>query len=100
MSARIYPFPKRQKQESPSGFRDKLTEIEETVDEIVPELLGMLISAGYDVSGDAYVQDVALIVESMKAIMFRSEAMDHGLHKISDRINVTDLNTACANTAR
>lgn len=100
MSAKIIPFPKRQRQESRTGLQDKLLEIEETVDEIVPELLGMLITSGYDVSGDAYVQDVALIVESMKAIMFRSEAMDHGLHKISDRINVTDLNAVCANTAR
>lgn len=100
MSSNVIPFPQRQKQESPSGLRDKLAEIEETVDEIVPELLGMLMEAGYDVSGDAYVQDVALIVESMKAIMFRSEAMTHGLHKISDKINVSDLNVACANTAR
>lgn len=100
MSTNVIPFPQRQKQEPQEGARDKLGEIEETIDEIVPELLGMMMSAGYDVTGDAYVQDVALIVESMKAIMFRSEAMDHGLHKISDRINVSDMQVACANTAR
>lgn len=99
MSSNVLPFPQRQKQEPLKGVRDKLGEIEETIDEIVPELLGMLMNAGYDVSGDAYVQDVAMIVESVKAIMFRSEAMDHGLHKISDRINVSDM-PACANTAR
>lgn len=99
MSSNVVQFP-RKKQSKPSGLRDQLLEIEEIVDEIVPELLGMIMNAGFDVSGDKCVQDVALMVESMKAIMYRSESMHHGLHKISDKINVSVMNVACANTGR
>lgn len=58
------------------------------IDDTVSTVLGSLMEHGYDVQGDDHVRDVALIVESIKAAMYRSRGMHHGLHTVSNKINI------------
>lgn len=65
---------------------DRLQEINTVLDEVVPTIVAELIDSGFDVTGDRYVKDVGMIVEAVRAAMFRVDGRDHGLHIISNKI--------------
>lgn len=102
-TAQIIQFPSRRLPE-PLSFEERelerLTNIDDIIDDIIPDLVGSLIVSGYDVTGDKHVKDIALIVESVRAAMFSYDGRYHGLHKISDKINVdaVPVMTMSANT--
>lgn len=94
MSATILPFIRRQPPQQEPTY-----DVDDIVDEAVTAMVSKLIEHDYDVGNGKYVQDIALVVESVKALIARSERDFHGLHRISDKIRVDGLQHLAANTA-
>lgn len=81
---------------------ERLRYIDSIIDDLVPDIVSSLIECGFDVTGDKHVKDVALMVESVRAAMFSADGRHHGLHIISNKINVAPVQvqrTFAANTA-
>lgn len=80
---------------------DRLQQIDNIIDDLVPDIVSSLIECGFNVTGDRHVKDVALMVEAIRAAMFSVDGRHHGLHVISNKIKVDVAIPMgqCANTA-
>ncbi len=65
-----------------------LYDVEDLVEDVAASAMSQMIDFGYSVQGDDNIRDVALIVESLKAAMARSMGRPHGLHAVSNNINI------------
>lgn len=87
----------RKPQELPEPKSPELTELERLeyidniIDDLVPDIVTSLIECGFNVTGDKHVKDVALMVEAVRAAMFSVDGRYHGLHAISNKINVESV---------
>lgn len=79
----VVQFPKRIKPEK------KIEPPDDLIDSIVPYILERMIEHGYNITDDFRVKDIALIVESVNAAMSRALGKHHGLHILSNKINIT-----------
>jgi hypothetical protein len=97
MSSNVVVFPKDKKNSPPQSLQEmhnsiealRKERIELTIDTVVPNLFMSLLQEGFDLSlTESGVKDSALIIESVKAALYRSMDFKHGLQAISDKLFV------------
>lgn len=93
----IVVFPKERKNAPPQSLQEmqetiealRKERIELTIDTVVPNLFMGLLQEGFDLSlTEDGVKDSALIIETVKAALFRSMDFKHPLQAIADKLFV------------
>ena len=54
--------------------------------DLVPDFIHVFGSYGIDVTSNEYIKDVAMVMESVKAMVTRQYGLDHPFHKMVDTI--------------
>jgi hypothetical protein len=62
---------------------------EEPLDDAIADLISVMIENGYSVTGEDRIKDIALIMESVKSAMARSNGKYHGLQRITKNLTLT-----------
>lgn len=94
MSDNIIPFPKGKRGSPPQSIEESLAEInlvrseriDDVLSELIPMVLNILYTSGFDVYDLQYAKNNAMLFESLKALMMKIYIMDHPLHPITDAI--------------
>jgi len=101
MSDNVVIFPRERKDAPPQTLDEmhktietlRKERIELAIDSAVPLLFMNLMQEGFDLTlNDDGVKDSAMIIESVRAALFRSMNFKHGLHSISDKLFVVKTN--------
>jgi hypothetical protein len=56
------------------------------MNDMIPEMINMFGAYGIDINDDKYVKDVAMIMESIKALLHRQYSLEHAFHRIADNM--------------
>jgi hypothetical protein len=56
------------------------------MNDMVPDIINMFGAYGVDINDDKYIKDVALVMESIKALLHRQYNLEHPFHNMSDTI--------------
>jgi hypothetical protein len=67
---------------------DRIKQREEPLDDAIADLIAVMIDNGYSVTGEDRVRDIALIMESVKSAMARSNGKHHGLQRITKNLSL------------
>lgn len=94
MSDNIIPFPKGKKGSPPQSIEESIAEInlvrseriDDMLSELIPMVLSILHTSGFDVYDLQYAKDNAMLFESLKALMMKIYNMDHPLHPVAETI--------------
>lgn len=94
MTDNVILFPKAKRDSPPQSLEeitDRVTEtrkehIEAVIQSMIYDLMGMFNAYGIDVSDDKYTKDVAMVIESLKAMLSRYYSIDHPFHIMVDKI--------------
>jgi hypothetical protein len=65
--------------------REKIIKIEEALEFVSTESIGMVYRMGFDITREDYVKDVTLIVDSLRSLMYRTMNMEHPIHVFVDK---------------
>lgn len=94
MTDNVVLFPGFKRESPPQTIEeiaDKVTQTrKEHVDgvmiDLIPDMIHMFGSYGLDINSDEYVKDVAMVMESIKAMISRQYHLDHPFHSMVDNI--------------
>ena len=70
---------------------DKVTQarrdhVDGVVNDLSPDLIHMFGTYGLDISSDEYIKDVAMVMESIKAMVSRQYRLEHPFHNMIDNV--------------
>ena len=70
---------------------DKVTQarkehVDGVVNDLIPDLIHMFGTYGLDISSDEYIKDVAMVMESIKAMVSRQYRLEHPFHGMVDNV--------------
>lgn len=60
--------------------------VEGVINDLLPDLIHMFGSYGLDINSDDYIKDVAMVMESIKAMVSRQYRLEHPFHKMVDNV--------------
>lgn len=94
MTDNVVLFPGFKRESPPQTIEeitDKVTQtrkehVEGVMLDLVPDLIHTFGSYGLDINSDEYIKDVAMVMESIKAMISRQYHLDHPFHKMVDNI--------------
>ena len=66
-------------------LREKISKIEECLEHVSTESIGMIYRMGFDITREDYVKDVTLIVDSFRSLMYKTMNLDHPVHEFVDK---------------
>ena len=66
-------------------LREKVIKIEEALEYVSTESIGMIYRMGFDITREDYVKDVTLIVDSFRSLMYKTMNMEHPVHDFVDK---------------
>jgi len=66
-------------------LREKILKIEEALEYVSTEAIGMVYRMGFDITKEDYVKDVTLIVDSFRSLMYKTMNLDHPVHDFVDK---------------
>lgn len=98
----VVVFP-RAKQGAPANSIDEILENMETVrkeqvemliDDTLSYVFSRCYQEGYDLSADHCVKPTAMVVESLRAALYRTVGMSHVLHEAADKLFVDESEAA------
>jgi hypothetical protein len=98
----VVVFP-RSKQGAPANSIDEILEnmevvrkeqVEMLIDETLSYVFSRCYQEGYDLSADDCVKPTAMVVESLRAALYKTVGMSHPLHDTADKIFVDDNEAA------
>lgn len=88
----IFPgFKKDSPPQSVEEIADKVTQtrkehVDGVMNDLIPEFIHLFGAYGLDVSSDEYIKDVAMIMESIKAMVSKQYRLTHPFHEMVDNI--------------
>ena len=94
MTDNVILFPKFKKDSPPQTIEEITDKVNQTrkdaIDgvmvDLVPDFIHVFGSYGIDVTSNEYIKDVAMVMESVKAMITRQYGLDHPFHKMVDTI--------------
>ena len=98
----VVVFPKA-KQGAPANSIDEILEnmevirkeqVEMLLDDTLSYVFSRCYQEGYDLSADHCVKPTAMVVESLRAALYRTVGMSHGLHDAADKMFVDESEAA------
>lgn len=66
-------------------LQEKIFKIEECLEYVCTESIGMVHRMGFDITQEDYVKDVTLIVDAFRGLMYKSMKMEHPIHDFVDK---------------
>jgi hypothetical protein len=95
MTDNVILFPGFRREDAPpqnlDEIHDKVTQTRKehvagVMNDMIPDVINMFGAYGVDINDDKYIKDVALVMESIKALLHRQYNLEHPFHNISDNI--------------
>ena len=66
-------------------LREKIAKVEECLEHVSTESIGMIYRMGFDITKEDYVKDVTLIVDSFRSLMYKTMNLEHPVHDFVDK---------------
>ena len=66
-------------------LREKISKVEECLEHVSTESIGMIYRMGFDITREDYVKDVTLIVDSFRSLMYKTMNLEHPVHDFVDK---------------
>lgn len=95
MTDNVILFPGFRREDAPpqnlDEIHDKVTQtrkehVASVMNDMIPDIINMFGAYGVDINDDKYIKDVALVMESIKALLHRQYNLEHPFHNMSDSI--------------
>ncbi len=94
MTDNIVLFPGFKRESPPQSVEeiaDQVTQnrkdhVDGVLNDVIPDLIHMFGSYGLDINSDDYIKDVAMVMESIKAMISRQYRLEHPFHSMVDNI--------------
>ena len=95
MTDNVILFPGFRREDAPpqnlEEIVDKVTQtrkehVASVMNDMIPDVINMFGAYGVDINEDKYIKDVALVMESIKALLHRQYNLEHQFHKMVDGI--------------
>ena len=98
----VIVFPKAKKGAPANNIDEILENVEiarrEQVEFLIDETLSYVFSKcydeGFDLTQDTCVKTTALVVESLRAALFKTAGITHGLHEVANQIFLSEAEAA------
>lgn len=94
MTDNVVLFPGFKRESPPQTVEeivDKVTQtrkehVEGVLVDLIPDMIHLFGSYGLDINSEEYVKDVAMVMESIKAMISRQYHLEHPFHSMVDNI--------------
>ena len=94
MTDNIILFPKSKKGSPPQTVEEiqnsvtqlRLEHINEMMEVVVPNIVDIFENIGIIVHDHEYIKDVALLLESIKSLIYKYNGLNHSFHELADNI--------------
>jgi len=98
MTDNIIVFPKSKKDTPPLTIQEIVEKQEEVrkghiefvLDEVLANCFGFCYNEGFDLGKDECVNTTGLVIESLRAALFKSVGLNHSLHQLADSLTIDD----------
>lgn len=75
---------------------NRIEHVENLLADMIPDIIHMFGVYGLDIEDDKYTKDVAMIIESIKSLLYKQSRVEHPFHTMIDSVfecNYNDDNT-------
>lgn len=94
MTDNVVLFPGVKRESPPQTVEeivDKVTQtrkehVDGVVNDLIPDIIHVFGTYGLDITSDEYIKDVAMVMESIKAMISRQYRLEHPFHKMVDNV--------------
>ena len=60
--------------------------VDGVVNDLIPDIIHVFGTYGLDITSDEYIKDVAMVMESIKAMISRQYRLEHPFHNMVDNV--------------
>lgn len=94
MTDNVVLFPGVKRESPPQTVEeivDKVTQtrkehVDGVVNDLIPDIIHVFGTYGLDITSDEYIKDVAMVMESIKAMISRQYRLEHPFHNMVDNV--------------